>query len=174
MALDLEQLEIEFYLLLMRIFVIQCARRAQQRQDGHHIGPRKILTTSRQPWHIFLDCLCTLCDAESGGATTTSIGVEQVDSKSIFWIATNERSTAQGPSTTRELHLQDVRSLVERTLQDLAGLKTDHNSASAIQLAIFRNSVNFCKKRIAHYRKYALKFIASIKAATCSSINRNK
>ena len=161
--------ETEFYLLMLRIFVVQCARRAQQREDNRRTGLQRVCTQLREPWHIFLDCLCTLCDAESGGTTVVAIGVEQTDTESIFWIATNDQQASEIVSTTTSVTSQDARDFVHSTLQALAGLLKNPTSASKIHSEIFLRSVEFCKKRIAHYRKFTLKLIRSVKNAASVS-----
>lgn len=163
---NLGELKNAFYRLLLRIFVIQCAWRAQKRQFKTDVEPRRILATPRQPWQIFLDCLCTLCDAGNGGSTTTSIAVEQTRLGSIFWIATNLESNSKARFPASEKGLQAARELLERTLQALAGLHANPDAASAVQNAIYVDSIELCRKRISHYRGYAIRFMKAIRETT--------
>lgn len=119
----------------------------------------------REPWHIFLDCLCTLCNAESGGKTVAAIGVEQTNVGSIFWIATNDQQASGIVSTSKNETVHDARDFVHSTLRALAELPKNATSTNKVHSEIFRQSVKFCKKRIAHYRKFALKLARSVKIA---------
>lgn len=81
----------------------------------------------------------------------------------------NEQSTAVAQPLTEDSYAQGVRKLIERTLQNLSTLQSSSRPASVVRQTIFSNAVRFCRKRVAHYRCYAIKFAGIINAETVRS-----
>lgn len=88
--------------------------------------------------HRFLDNLSWLCDYRTGGRTVSSIAVEETPQGPIYWLAANESPDKK------------VRDHLERILQQLDSLASSEE-ASAVELAIRRQSIQFSREKVKHY-----------------------
>lgn len=95
----------------------------------------------RSRWQHWLDDLCLLCDFRRGGASTTSLAVEQTTNKVTFWLALNS-----GDLEKASVHLAAVLDLVKKSRQ----APGDPNGNIAIR-EIFTRAIDGSPQRIMNY-----------------------
>lgn len=97
--------------------------------------------------HRFLDDLSWLCDYRTGGRTVSSIAVEETPQGPIYWLAANESPRKK------------VRDHLKRILQQLESLASPAGEASAVELAICQQSIQFSRDKVRHYVRQLGKFV---------------
>src|SRR5271170_2025541 len=95
---------------------------------------------------LFVRSLAYLCDYEKGGATITAVALEETPAGVVFWVAANE------------LNERKVIPFLRKTLENLVGLDSPaaEGSVAAAEDSIFRDAVEFGKKRLEKYWQFLL------------------
>jgi hypothetical protein len=97
-------------------------------------------------WRDFLDSICFICDSKTGGDTVTSVGAEQTNDNTIFWMASNSKPGSKLTMNAQK-HLSDI-------LYMLRDIESDSNTSSDdLHRKIYEHCVGFSSMRIKTYRK---------------------
>ena len=85
------------------------------------VGKDQRNDVKRKLWQRFLDDLCYLCDTESGGRTTVSIAVSELQRGQCFWISANGK--LQKAVDQLKLILKELDSIQENQNTNLEEIK---------------------------------------------------
>jgi hypothetical protein len=134
-----------FYELLVLFKILQhrlgCTKQSQSAEGG--------TAETLNPWQIFVNQLCWLCDFTCGGDSSTSIAVEDATSGPRYWLAVNFDKKGKALEHLEGI-LQKLSKLQESSTEDYTTIFTE----------ILQSCLQFSSEKFDNYHRQLLKNIS--------------